>query len=329
MSTFTINFNAQFPGQHIIGYRTYNTPANTYLTVTQDVTAIGDVSVEIQVPGNLYCAHAGITYDYYVLARCLNETLTDTNLDGVPDFAVTDSITIAQETDPCNVNVIECIAAPISTVTITDNGTSLCTDGTYNVVVTAAPGTELSPADITVTVSGGLITSYTINDGGLYTTNPTLSVTIPNCSTSPTLTCVLGTSPLTLDTLVYGEITIYDGYGVTHDMEIGDILTLSVNPAIAVTLGDAFDVTAYSIENCHCNECAKITVDSTDASTGFGKLIYQTCWDQGDEDHALRTIVRKMNPDVILSLGCILNSTLNILEGTLDGNVTFTTALCE
>lgn len=329
MSTFTINFNAQFPGQHIIGYRTYNTPVNTYFTVTENITTVGDVSVEIQVPGNLYCAHAGITYDYYVLARCLNETLVDTNLDGVPDFAVTDSITIPQETDPCNVNVIECVAVPISTVTITDDGTSLCTDGTYNVAITAAPGTEISPADITVTVSGGKITSFTIIDGGLYSTNPTLAVTIPNCSTSPTLTSTLGTSVLTLDTLVYGEITIYDGYGVTHAMEVGDTLTLAVDPAVVATLGDAFDVSAYSIENCHCNECAKITVNSTDASTGFGKLIYQTCWDQGDSDHALRTIVRKINADVILSLGCILNSTLNILEGTLDGNVTFTTELCE
>ena len=88
MATFTINFNAQYPGEHRIGYRDYTYPANTYDNIDITVNTPGSQSVEISIPHNLYCATKGVTFNCYVVAFCQNNGYV---YYGTPWFGVSSS----------------------------------------------------------------------------------------------------------------------------------------------------------------------------------------------------------------------------------------------
>lgn len=315
MATFTINFIANYPGQYQVGYKTYN--SLSYNTTLVEVTAVGSQSLTVEVPGNLYCASADITYDCYVVARCQNAGYP-LDGDGIPLGAATFQVIMEQQTDPCQVQSFECIGYPIGTIVVANDGVSLCTDGTYTVTITeVTPGDEIEPASIEVTVTGGVAVSTEIIVAGAYLVAPLLSVTIPNCTHTVDMTCTLAPVVIDLELLTYDAITLHNSLTKNLTMGIGDVITLGVDATQAGIVVGYDGITGLEIGNAHCMECQTSVISNT-AATGEGKLLYQTCWDIEGTGAAIRLHVQKILPGVAITLGCVIKESITILQGTLD-----------
>lgn len=159
MAKFTINFQANTTGNHYIGYRTYNDPVNTYTVET--INVIGPVpsseSLEIEVPGNLYCADDDILYEGYIIAACQNQR--DSNNDGIPDLAITWSTLLVQQTDPCKEVTIKCDNTPLDYIEILTPGAGYTTAS-----VSFTGGGGGTGAEATAFLGDGVITAV-LGDG--------------------------------------------------------------------------------------------------------------------------------------------------------------------
>ena len=336
MATFTINFNAQYPGEHRIGYRDYTYPANTYDNIDMTVNTPGSQSVEISIPHNLYCATKGVTFNCYVVAFCQNNGYVYTNPNGIPESAQAFNVVIAQQTDPCNIVTVSCDAVPIATAAI-DNAGSGYTPGTYNLELSA--GDEITAATIKVVVgAGGTVDTISMTSGneGLYGTTPPTFV-MPASSgegvggSGATFVITMGVSELDIEALTYDGFTAYNNLGSTYDMSVGDSLMVAADPAQAaiVAATDEFSIITPSgnDKNCHCQGCRTVTIDATDATTGEGRIIYNQCWDIEAPNNS-RMITRKVLPGETWNLGCVDPSTVNVIQGTLNALPEVTEIVC-
>lgn len=318
MSSFTIKFNANTTGTHHVGYRTYNDPPNTYTVIDVDVTTPGLQEITIDVPGNLYCASAGIEYSGYVISDCQDQT--DDNGDGIPDLAQTWTIQLVQQDDPCQKTTIKCVAVPIESVIIVDSGTSACETGNYPVTVTeATPGDEVEAADINCDIVDGKIVKVNIVNGGKYKDTPNLSVSIPGCTSTPSLAAVFGDCPV-LDLDDYdcaGSLALNED--AKFVLSLGETVLICMKPPSVASLPLPNNFEAINEGRCHCEKCANVVVSVPGATTGVGKITYQICWDNSNpQGSALQMISRKINWDESIDLGCIIPDTLNIEQGSLD-----------
>jgi hypothetical protein len=167
MATATAKFNAVIPGMYRIGYRTYQDPATTYHTTDINVATTGVQTFDIPVTGNLYCADQGITYYCWVVPFCLG--LVDSNLDGVPDEAISFEIVVPQVTDIIANVTIECVVAgpsslPLDEIAYDSNFTShdglgddlaMVNNDTVNLTIAADQVAIIDALpDFTVTVNG-------------------------------------------------------------------------------------------------------------------------------------------------------------------------------
>lgn len=321
MASFRINFQAQTTGDHYIGYRKYDDPAG-YTVVTVNVTGTVPQAAyaEIPVPGNLYCAYAGIRYNGYIIAAC--ELLPGEDpATAIPAAATTWSVKLAQQTDPCVHTNIRCDNNSISTISFT-GGTSGCgAAGTYALVITETnPGDELSPASATIEVdgTGALISSsIVIIDNGLYKAAPT--VTLPQALAGCTPGVVF---TVTMEDCV--NIDLVDFICAGHTELSGDT-TYSL--ALGETLEICADITKFGLlppgylatpgDNCHCKDCVRARI-TMDGPAGYITISYQRCWDDNTSPVTLitRTITVTGTP-LSVDLGCIIDGTLHIDDSTL------------
>lgn len=324
MASFIVNFNANTTGIHHVGYRTYNDPANTYTVIDHNVVVTGAQMVEIPVPGNLYCADSDIEYDVYVIAACMDQT--DGNADGVPDLALTQTITLAQQTDPCILTEIECVAVAIDSVVIATAGSG-CTDGVYALGFSAPPGDEVEAAVGTVTITAGVAVSVNITNNGKYKTTPTVTDTTPGCGVQPTYTATLEATCPTLTLADYDCGTNADlSEDSEYDLAIGDTVELCVDVATLAGLPDNFESTQDT--NCHCEACQNATVSVPGATTGVGKVTYQTCWDGNNPNGALVLVSQEVHWDDTIDLGCVIPETITMDDGTLDASISVSYGSC-
>ena len=323
MASFDINFNANTTGDHYIGYRTYNDPANMYTVITVTVATPGLQAVTIDVPGNLYCAHSDIEYSGYIIAACQDQI--DGNADGIPDLALTWTVTLLQQTDPCIKTDILCESVPIASITIDDNGTGSCApDGVYPLTITeVTPGDEIVAANIDVTVTGGVVVSYTINNPGQYKVAPNLTHAITGCSSPAAFTAVMGSCPV----LNLGNHDCQNQNDLTgipdYTLDLGETARICADTSTLGSLASNFittTVTDVSDDgNCHCESCTNVTVEPTGATSGAGKVTYQTCWDESNPiGSAVLMVTQIVNWNNTINLGCIIEDTLVMDQGTLD-----------
>jgi hypothetical protein len=337
MATLTINFQANAIGNHIIAYKTYNEPFPVvpleHVIIVENVVTPGPQSVDIAVEGNLYCGE--ITYDGYVVASCLlNDEATllgtgipdvsdDAGANGVPDVATTFSVLMEKQADPCTFATITCDNTPITSITIDDNGTSVCDDGTYPLVFTeVTAGDELIAADIDVIVTGNVVTSFTINNAGSYKVAPIVSVTIPNCTSAPAFTAVMEACPIFNLSDVNIQCLNDDGNAVPplYELELGESVDYCVAIGTAGTaLGTQFAV--VGTDYCHCRECENYSVQNTDTVAHI--ITFQTCWDEAPNQVVTTTqLIPGSSP--VINLGCGVKGTVVKSSPFL----TVTTAVC-
>jgi len=327
MSKFSILFQANTTGVHHIGYRTYNDPINTYNVIDITVVTPGLQEVIIDVPGNLYCAHAGIRYTGYLIAGC--EDQTDANGDGIPDLATTWIVDLVQQTDPCQKTQIECIGVPILDCIIVDNGTGLCApDGPYPLIITEAnPGDEIIPADIILTVTGGIIVSYLIINPGLYKSLPLTSTVIGGCSTVPEIDLIMGTECAPLMLSSYGCRAFLDlSANSRYTIVLNDTVEFCADVVALAGLPVSFEATATG--NCHCDGCRTAVITVPGGTLGEGKISYQTCWDGSGVYNPVVMVSRIVNFGDTINLGCILPDTIVVDNGTLDAPINVALSNC-
>lgn len=323
MATLTINFQATTTGVHHIGYRSALDPANTYTVLDVDVIVPGAQAVDIDVSHNMYCADQGMGYHYYVIAACQDQT--DSNADGVPDIALTDTVQLQQQVDPCIEHVFTCQYVPIASVNIDTAGVT-CNDGTYTLDI--AGGGELEAANIEVVVSGNVATSINIIDPGKYQSAPTLTIpAAASCGTDPTFTATLGNCPL-LDLRDYicgqnSDLSAVPEYTLTQ----GEIVRFYANEAAVAGLPDNF--TESGSDYAHCQPCSKGTVTVPGATAGQGKISYQTCWDGTNAAGDIVLVTRVVNFGDTIDLGCILPDSFISDQGTLDAAINLSTVGCD
>lgn len=337
MATLTINFQANTLGDHYIGWRTYNDPdpadPTAFNVITFDVTSIGPQAVPITVDGNLYCANDDITYYGYIIAACQDQT--DGNSDGIPDLALTWTITMVEQTDPCQKTSLTC-AVPIAKVDVDAGGTGCVPAGaTYQlVVVPATQDSEISPASVECTVdAGGAITLITVLVPGLYTAAPTVifnPLDFDCAPVSPSFIVTMETSPCAaVDVSTYscaghGEL---DTSVPIYDLTMGETVEFCADPTSLAGL--PAEMVATDLGNCHCDECKHVTISCPTATTGAGHITYQTCWNPLNNGYtAIYMITRILNWDDTIDLGCILPDTLIIDIGTIDQPATTVEVVC-
>ncbi len=327
MADFTINFQANTSGDHYVGYRTYDSAPSTYTIITVNVVTPGPQTVDINIPGSLYCADLGIRYTGYIIAACqVQDDLSP--VDGIPDLAIQWTVDLLQQTDPCTFTTITCESVPIQTITITDAAGS-CTDGTYPLAFAeVTPGDEVLPADIDVTVTGGIVVSYVINDPGLYKAAPVVtSPSVPSCGSDPAYVANMGFCPvLDLSAFVCAENQIISGSD-EYVLALGDDLELCTDSSTLAGLPTGYAETGT--DGCKCQGCNNVTVDVT-SFTGTGTISFQACW---DDSHPLyngeELITQEIVGGNLYDLNCILEDTLYIDEGSLTGSPVIVSTACS
>jgi len=340
MSKLQINFQANTVGEHFVGWRTYNDVALPFYNVAV-VDVVGPVPVaadiKIEIAGNLYCAYDDIEYTGYIVAACeltdpqtlestgIPNPVDDLNGDGIPNTAFTWTETALEQTDPCIETDILCESVPISGITIDDDGTSGCTNGTFALTFTeVTPGDELVPATGDVTIAGGIVTSVNLITPGQYKVAPIVDAPlITGCSSVAAFTAVMVPRCPSLDLSPYdcasqNDLTETPDYIIDH----GDTITICADNTTLGGLPNQFLATA--VGNCHCQDCVKMTVDASGSASGVGKISYQTCWDGSNLLGDITLVTQEINFGSTTSLGCIIPDTLVIDQGTLD--VPFTTS---
>lgn len=302
MANFVVNFQANTTGDHYVGYRTYNDPVNTYTVETLNVVSTGPQSVQIDIPGNLYCGD--ITYEGYIIAAC--EVQDDNNSDGIPDNATTFTVDLLKQTDPCISAEITCDNSPIASVTVTNGGTGGYTVGDSITVTEANPGDELVAAVLEVGAeTGGVIDSINIVNAGSY-------------KAAPVLTAATGNADAVLDAVMQDCATLdirdYQCNGDNTDpddpiyvLKLGELMALCVDTTTLAGLSSRF--TSTTDTQCRCRECKRYEIVN---SAGVDQIAsIQTCW---DGSHATGSNVVTVTYTILagqtLDVGCCMIDTV-------------------
>lgn len=276
MANFTVNFTANTIGDHYICYRE-TAVGGAFTCTTENVTATGPVAVVIDVPFNLYCDVAIL--EGYIIAACQNQD--DLNLDGFPDAAITFTVTMNQQIDPCPSYQIECTSAGVNAVT-SGGGASGWTDQSHPLVFT--DGTAITPATGVVTVAFNVFTIL-ITDPGEYTVAPTtldLSAFLATdpAGVAPTFAVFMLTCPR-LDLRDY-DCNGDSGVGSPQPfviLELNQTTNLCADPTAIATLDAQFTATLLP-DTCNCIDCQGLYV--TNAAGKTISVYYQTCWEGND-----------------------------------------------
>lgn len=322
MATLTINFQANTTGDHYVGYREIHMdPPNTYTVLTVNVTTPGATSVDIDIPGSLYCGE--LHYAGYIIAACQSQT--DANADGIPDAAITWSNTLLQQTDPCTETEITCDNTPIDGISIDVPGTGYSI-GNVITVVEATVGDEVVPATITVATVGGAgeITTVSIDVAGSYKAAPNLDATgVGNGDAVLSIAAMAECPEVDLTTIDCAGVQTYTGKtGWTG--QLGEVLTICTDQSTLGTLGSQF--TAALAGNCKCRGCESVTLDASAATSGGVIVTYNRCWDTGAGEVL---VVRQVNSgETLTDIDCIIPETLTLSKNSLDTPLVVTYGNC-
>ena len=331
MAQFNINFQGKIGQAYKIGYRTYDTPINTYIIIDYTASANGLQTVPVSVPGSLYCAYDGIEYTGYVLPTCLSDA--DTNGDGIPDLASLWMVMLNHQIDECVKAEISCDWLSLNTdnVVILSAGATCAPDGDYPVLLaTVNPADTIENGAITATVVGGSVTEITITNPGKYLVSPNLSIPTLTCGTTPALKAYLGPEGTTIDLQEFvckGTFSL-NGTDSLYAIPVGESIVIFSTMAKLGNLPAEYIPTGMTTApTAHCTECQSETIVVA-ATTGEGRILYQTCWDGSNSKGNVNLISDKLTAGVDLVFGCILDETVIIEQGTLDVVPTKTVSNC-
>jgi hypothetical protein len=356
MASFNINFTANTTGNHYVGYRTYNDTVNTYTVIALNVTSIGAHTVVINVPGNLYCADYDIEYTGYVIAGCevadedalasgIPAAADDLNGDGIPDVATTWIVTLIKQDESgafgsnCEFVELECKAVPITSLSYT-GGSNSCFVGTHPLVFPGGNEVLAATGELTIDVATLAVTSLTLLTAGAYS-----AVIAPGDITCPAaggcdnlqISAVMGLCPpLIIGDYTCGSVVNSDPSTLSdyNEFELGDTYNMCTDIPSQASIpnylggGGQPGFLLNDIGSCHCENCYSLDIDATAASSGTGKISYQTCWDRtgsGGTFVAMYTI--PLTPTSSFNTGCIIENSI-IYEGDLDVSPTFTPSSC-
>ncbi len=362
MATLKFKFQAIALGDHYIGYNIINSGPVPFFdledyfdfrVITKTVTRVGDQSVDIPIPDNLYCAEF-LAFGY-VIAAC--QPQVDTNNDNVPDLAVTWSIPLEQQTDPILKWKIENTGGGASGSEIdqiilnADPGP--CTDGVYQLQFNEVnPGDEIEAAVGTLTISG---TSYVVDmtSQGLYTVAPTITVVGNDCFSVPDFTVTLlppapgATIGIDLrDYLPDAQEQIITVVNVLEEVPIyqlapGEFIYILGGPDVETLLPDGLTATLYN--NYHCEGCESVAVEAAGTTavgataSKIGKMSFFTSWsnDNGFNSNSassfnsLSLVTMAIKPGDELNTGCILKDSFILDKRNLDSEPTVTKNPCS
>ncbi len=329
MATLTINFTANTTGVHTVYWRNYQDTVNTYpnsLAVT--VTVPGVQSVDIPIQENLYCTYDGVEYEGYIIADCMAATPT-TN--GIPDSVLTAgstfTATAAQQPDPCEFVGLKCESVGISEIEVTDGGSGYA--GTETLVIGAPDLPGGIQATGTVTFNGTQVDSITItNPGSGYTGTPSVGLSSASEGDPAQFNVIMEDCPVV-------DLTSTVCNGVNNINETPEyILPLNgqINYCVDRTsfddllaarneLAEADPLHPYDalgINGCHCIPCQQVTINANAASSGSGKVSYQTCYDGQGGNGSIVMITRAIEFGQSYDLGCINSSSVYLDQGDLD-----------
>ena len=172
-----------------------------------------------------------------------------------------------------------------------------------------------------------IVVSTNITNPGQYKVAPVISATIPNCNSVPTFTAALAVRCTLLDLTPYdcasqNDLTETPDYIINH----GDSIEICADITSLVGLPSEWFVT--DIGNCHCQDCANVTVDASGSSSGTGKISYQTCWDGTNLLGDITLVTQQIGFGSTTQLGCIIPDTIIIDQGTLDVPFSITSVSC-
>jgi hypothetical protein len=339
MATLTINFTANTTGVHTVYWRNYQDPVNTYpnsLAVT--VTVPGVQSVDIPIEENLYCTYEGVEYEGYIIADCMDAEPT-TN--GIPDSVLsagsTFTATAAQQPDPCEFVGLKCESVGILDIEVTTGGTGFLE--TETLVIGAPDLAGGVQATGTITFSAGAITDITItNAGSGYTGVPSVSTSTPSPGDPAAFNVVLEDCPVVdlTSTVCNGTNNINETpeYILPLDGQINycvDRTSFDDLLAARNELAEADPLHPYSglgLNGCNCIPCLQVTVDATAASSGAGKVSYQTCYDGEGPYGATVMITRAIEFGQEYDLGCINPDSVYLDQGDLNAPAIVDETIC-
>ena len=333
MSQIKVKFHANTVGIHHIGYRNPMDPVNVYTVIDYNVTVLGYQEQDIPIIGSLYCAYAGIPYTGYIIAAC--EDQTDSTSDGIPDLAIMWSVTADYQNPHADIVRITCDGGPLSVpgIVITGDGTRACTDGIYNAVITFAAGTEIVRAEVKIEVSGGVVISVDVVNGGWYTTAPTLTLTVPGCTTPITIvtTLVAKSSPFLLKDLANWGNMLPTTETSEHALFVGDVLDVIMDydayTTSGVPLPPEYSIAVLPGRCAFCEACHVYNIDMSVTSSGAGKLFYTTCWEGSPYILKLKVIDLPFDGGTI-QINCSAKDSLVLQQDTLDVPPLITEVAC-
>lgn len=325
MASFTVTFQANTTGNHLVCYRTQGAaPATPFNCTTQNISAIGAASITVEIPDNIYCDT--FIFEGYIIAEC--EPQTDTTGNGFPDAAVTFSVTFPQVPDPCPLYEIECVSVGINrTMSIVNPGSGY-TVGDPITFTTANPADTIvaATAEISSVDGSGQILAVNVTGFGEYTALPTATV-----GGSGTLGEVAATldpcTPLLLSTIscnnpAQGPIVPF------ATLELGDTLSLCADAALIPSLASEFSATDISTTGggtCNCQVCEQCEI--TNSSGKALNYSYQTCWDESPQSNAIIVYTAQIADGATVNIGCVIRPTVTNLQPD-QGSLTFTFTPC-
>lgn len=339
MATLTINFTANTTGVHTVYWRNYQDPVNTYpnsLAVT--VTVPGVQSVDIPIEENLYCTYDGVEYEGYIIADCMAATPT-TN--GVPDSVLTAGSTFtaiaAQQPDPCELVGLKCESVGVLDIEVTAGGSGFAETETLVIGAPDLPGGVQATG--TITFSAGVITDITItNPGSGYTSAPSVGTSAPPAGSPASFNVIMEDCPVVdlTSTVCNGVSNINETpeYILPLNGQIDycvdrtsfDDLLAARNELAEVDPTHPYDV--LGINGCHCIPCQQVTINATGASSGSGKVSYQTCYDGQGGNGSIVMITRAIEFGQSYDLGCIILDSVYLDQGDLDSLAIIDSTAC-
>lgn len=166
-ATLTISFTANYSGDHRVCWKVQG--ETNYTCTTVSCVTGNTCSFDIPIEVNTTSCDGPITFEGYVQASCRDESTTEGRIYWSSIF--TPSVV-------CKRYNITCEYAPIVYINITSSGTGYVVGD----IVVIKPVDPLNPnlSNATITIASvdddGRITGFTITDGGMYNSTPTISI---------------------------------------------------------------------------------------------------------------------------------------------------------
>lgn len=319
MAGFTLKFDAETSGNYKIGYRDSAYPSDSYKykeVYVNNTSYPHEVSVSIEVEGNLYCAD--VIYEGWILPMCFGEVYQPGQ--DVPDNATTFVHTVQQISNNCSKLKVTLQGFGIASVTITDPGGGY-TEAPAITLIRDVADTNVDDAILVPVIESGKVTAINVQYAGTYNGVPTLSIAAPGSGTQATAVAVLEINGEDIPTEDIANFACSSVNGTTNIVldTIGTYIQMCGN------YGTAQNIISknYKVENegcCYCESCCNVTIDATSATSGSVEYSYNKCWDES----GVTTYFAELQHGQSITLNNVILDTVYTFGETLDVSAVIT-----